>query len=159
MVPIKYIKGSATDIILFQKTAPTADNHVIAHICNDYGGWGAGFVLALSKLSKLPEQAYRALQVEHRQLGNTYLVEIQPGLSAANMIAQHGNSASGKPAVRYAALAFCLDSLQYQLPGTNTAIHMPRIGCGLGGGDWETVEPLIIEYLSEKDIQVVVYDL
>jgi hypothetical protein len=35
---------------------------------------------------------------------------------------------------------------------------MPRIGCGLAGGKWERIEPLIISGLSAHDIAVTVYD-
>jgi O-acetyl-ADP-ribose deacetylase (regulator of RNase III) len=159
MTPIKYVKGSATDIKYFHSNAPTVDKHVIAHICNDYGGWGSGFVLALSKLSTLPEKAYRAIPPDSLYLGLTQLVEVNPIISAANMVAQHGNSRPNEPAVRYTALTLCLVSLAIKLEKTNSAIHMPRIGCGLGGGNWEIIEPIIEEYLSAKDIQVVVYDL
>jgi O-acetyl-ADP-ribose deacetylase (regulator of RNase III) len=159
MTQIKYVSGSATDIVSFQTHAPDYDKHVIAHICNDYGGWGSGFVLALSKLSTLPEKAYRAIPPESLYLGQTFLVPLSPNVSVANMVAQRGNSRPGEPAVRYNALAVCLNSLAFQLEGTITAVHMPRIGCGLGGGDWSKIEPIIAEYLSEWDIQVVVYDL
>jgi len=36
-------------------------------------------------------------------------------------------------------------------------IHLPRIGCGLAGGKWESVEPLIREAMP--DTGVFVYDL
>jgi hypothetical protein len=36
-------------------------------------------------------------------------------------------------------------------------IHMPRIGCGLAGGKWESVEPLI--RIAIPTIEVFVYDL
>jgi hypothetical protein len=35
---------------------------------------------------------------------------------------------------------------------------MPRIGCGLAGGKWELIEPIIVRTLSEHDIAVTVYD-
>jgi len=35
---------------------------------------------------------------------------------------------------------------------------MPRIGCGLAGGDWSRIEPLIAETLCASDIDVTVYD-
>ena len=39
MTAIQYLTGDAT--------APTASgNKIIAHVCNDIGGWGKGFVLA-----------------------------------------------------------------------------------------------------------------
>ena len=51
---MKYIKGDAT--------APVGDpltNKIIAHCCNDGGGWGRGFVLALNKKFYRPEIEYR----------------------------------------------------------------------------------------------------
>ena len=36
---------------------------------------------------------------------------------------------------------------------------MPRIGCGLAGGDWNKVEKIINETLIDKGIEVYVYDL
>ena len=38
------------------------------------------------------------------------------------------------------------------------AIHMPRIGCGLAGGDWSEIEPIIHDELSKHDVAVTVYD-
>ena len=38
------------------------------------------------------------------------------------------------------------------------SVHMPRIGCGLAGGKWENIEPLILVQLSERDVEVWVYD-
>jgi hypothetical protein len=35
---------------------------------------------------------------------------------------------------------------------------MPRIGCGLAGGDWSRIEPLIEEQLCARGVQVTVYD-
>jgi hypothetical protein len=35
---------------------------------------------------------------------------------------------------------------------------MPRIGCGLAGGTWDKIEPLIEENLSMNQILVRVYD-
>ncbi len=38
------------------------------------------------------------------------------------------------------------------------SVHMPRIGCGLAGGRWPRVEPLIVERLVRRGIEVTVYD-
>jgi hypothetical protein len=35
---------------------------------------------------------------------------------------------------------------------------MPRIGCGLAGGSWDEIEPIIMEMLTGKNISTVVYD-
>ena len=36
---------------------------------------------------------------------------------------------------------------------------MPRIGCGLAGGRWELIEPLIAEHVAGRGVAVTVYDL
>jgi len=35
---------------------------------------------------------------------------------------------------------------------------MPSIGCGLAGGTWDKIEPLIKSTLTKKNIEVTVYD-
>jgi O-acetyl-ADP-ribose deacetylase (regulator of RNase III) len=41
-------------------TAPEGDGaKIIAHVCNDIGAWGKGFVLALSRHWSAPEEAFR----------------------------------------------------------------------------------------------------
>jgi O-acetyl-ADP-ribose deacetylase (regulator of RNase III) len=37
------------------------------------------------------------------------------------------------------------------------SIHMPRIGCGLGGGTWDMIEPILLE--TCEGLEVTVYDL
>jgi hypothetical protein len=40
----------------------------------------------------------------------------------------------------------------------SASVHLPRIGCGLAGGRWERIEPLIIAALAERDIATTAYD-
>lgn len=61
-------------------------------------------------------------------------------------------------AIRYDALAQCLSKLAGQLEA-GTAVHMPRIGCGLAGGSWDQIEPLLEEHLAAVGFDVRVYDL
>ena len=82
---ILYIKGDAT--------APIGSGvKVITHICNDIGGWGKGFVLALSKKWKMPEEAYRQWYKSQEEftLGAVQFVNVENELYVANMIGQHG---------------------------------------------------------------------
>ncbi|RAJ47078.1 hypothetical protein K353_00279 [Kitasatospora sp. SolWspMP-SS2h] len=39
------------------------------------------------------------------------------------------------------------------------SVHMPRIGCGLAGGRWERIEPLVTDRLTARGVPVTVYDL
>ena len=134
---------------------------VIAHVCNDSGGWGKGFVLAISRRWPEPEAAYRrwARSGEKFGLGMVQLVTVEDRLSVANMVAQHGYVSPANPvAIRYDALARCLSALAGRI-GAGTVIHMPRIGCGLAGGIWDQIEPLLEEHLAGAGFDVRVYDL
>lgn len=134
--------------------------HVIAHVCNDSGGWGKGFVLAISRRWRQPEAAYRrwAKSGEGFSLGMVQLVNVADDLLVANMVAQHGyRSASNPVALRYDALDTCLCKLADKL-AAGTTVQMPRIGCGLAGGQWEKIEPLIKSRIVDVGFDVLVYD-
>lgn len=154
MINIEYLKGDAT--------APAAPGKkIICHICNDVGGWGAGFVLAISKRWKEPEQAYRTWyrSKDNFQLGEIQLVPVGEDITVANMIGQRDIRPSPEgPPIRYDAVRMCLEKLAATMEA-DTSVHMPRIGCGLAGGKWGKIEPIIASELSAKDIRVVVYDL
>ena len=162
MNEITYVTGDAT--------RPQGDgNMLIAHICNNIGAWGSGFVVALSRRSTLPEQAYRLWHTEQPDyyepfdLGNIQLAGFTHShVLVANMIAQRGirHSASAPPAVDYVALRGCLNKLGEKANAWGASVHMPRIGCGLGGGEWSIVEEAILESLTDiYGVSVTVYDL
>ncbi|MEU6819898.1 macro domain-containing protein [Streptomyces atriruber] len=156
MSEITYVRGDAT--APFGKGAK-----LIAHVCNDLGGWGKGFVLALSRRWPEPEKAYRSW---HRQrakndfgLGAVQFVDVGRGLWVANMVGQRGmrTGSKGVP-VRYEAIDTALAALADKAEELGASVHMPRIGCGLAGGKWSRVEPLIAERLVARGIAVTVYD-
>ncbi|MDE5685111.1 MAG: hypothetical protein K2I26_00985, partial [Paramuribaculum sp.] len=39
------------------------------------------------------------------------------------------------------------------------SVQMPKMGCGLAGGDWKIIEKIIIEELCSNDIEVTIYEL
>ncbi|MFD1322777.1 macro domain-containing protein [Micromonospora sonneratiae] len=153
---LRIIKGDAT--------SPQAKGpKVIAHICNDLGGWGKGFVLAISKRWSEPERDFRAW---HRGragndfgLGATRLVRVDPDVWVANMVGQRGiRTGSNGPPIRYDAVERCLVALCDQVLALEASVHMPRIGCGLAGGSWQRIEPIIVRTLCERGVAVTVYD-
>jgi O-acetyl-ADP-ribose deacetylase (regulator of RNase III) len=159
---IRYVRGDATH-------PETEDGvRVIVHICNDAGGWGSGFVLAVDKLSVIPRAVYHThKRYKERpdgllELGTVQLVKVKVNLWVANLIGQHMHrTANGDPPIRYNAVRLGLMRLAEQVLLSNepVSIHMPRIGCGLGGGKWEFIEHIISQELSAKGIPVTVYDL
>ncbi len=156
---IRYLRGDAT--------APQGKGpKVIAHVCNDLGGWGKGFVVALSRRWPEPEAAYRRWHRERARndfgLGAVQLVPVgraEQQLWVANMVGQRGirTGSKGVP-VRYEAIEQALISLAPQVLELRASVHMPRIGCGLAGGRWERVEPLVRHALVAQGVPVTVYD-
>ena len=153
---IQYVEGDAT--------APIgAGPKIIVHVCNDQGGWGKGFVVAISKRWKAPEREYRAW---HRrgseppfELGQVQVVPVADGLSVANLIGQEGMRAKqGVPPIRYGAIAEGLARVRAHALREGASVHMPRIGCGLAGGKWEEILPILERELLAQGVDVTVYD-
>jgi len=185
---IEYLKGDATS------PCKTGGIRIIAHVCNNAGGWGRGFVVSLSNKWEEPMKKYKewynSLDTKHSgrpvmvhrsgtstrmPLGEIQVVPVKDEygtILVVNMIAQHNfKCAENSVALRYQALADCLRKLDewiksYKLVKSimirpklveEVSIHMPRIGCGLAGGQWEKVQLLIDAMLFNYD--VFVYDL
>lgn len=159
---ITYIKGDATQPV-------GKGNRIIVHCCNDLGAWGSGFVVALSKKWPLPESAYRLWkEIDHNHPQNPFSlgsiqivpVDIENEISVCNLIGQHkfgGRDSQDYPYVRYDAIREGFRRLARTAKNWNSTIHMPRMGCGLAGGEWAEIEKIIHEELSE--FNVFVYDL
>lgn len=146
---IEYVRGDARRPI---GTGPK----IIAHITNNAGAWGAGFVVALSARWEKPERMYKLHAKTTLALGMNQSIEVEPDLWVENMCAQD-NKSRVYPPVRYDALRTCLKGLAVHATSRGASVHMPRIGCGIGGGSWPEVEKIVAEEL--EGIDVTVYDL
>lgn len=60
--------------------------------------------------------------------------------------------------MRYEAIDTALGAVADQAVELGASVHMPRIGCGLAGGKWSRIEPLIEQRLRRRGIPVTVYD-
>ncbi len=148
MRELTYVTGDATD--------PQADgNKIIIHCCNDIGAWGAGFVMALSRKWKEPEEKYR--RKNGYVLGTVQFVMVEEDIFVGNMIGQHGvgPDEDGDPPVRYSAIAEALIEVNRWAESINATVHCPKFGSDLAGGDWNVIEVLLREIMS---VPVTVYN-
>ena len=172
MSELVHVTGDAT-----RPGGSPGETVVIAHVVNDAGAWGRGFVVALSRWDDGPERQYRRwasgvyAAAPPLELGRVQVCGFGPvtdQLWVANLVAQRGWRRGGDDpqALDPEALRECLRRLQNCLGDLNKLgetrryrVVMPRIGCGLGGARWTDVEPLIREELVDHGTDVAVYSL
>lgn len=56
----------------------------------------------------------------------------------------------------YEALALCLRKINHVFKGKH--IGLPKIGCGIAGGDWEIVKKTIQKELKDCNVTIVIYE-
>lgn len=163
---LEYVTGDAT-------RPGGSGARVVAHVCNDVGGFGSGFAGALNRRfgAHGPGGAYRRWHRDGSHpdatgpfgLGEVQFVDVGGDLTVANMIGQRDvitNTPPGAPPpIRYDAVRSCLIHVRRFCLMHGASVHAPRFGSGLAGGDWQTIEALIVEELSERGVAVVIYDL
>lgn len=146
---------------------------LVPHVCNDIGGWGSGFVVAISKFDNTAEDSYRKwfnrepsismVTSLRTALGETQVVWCKDKVEIANMCAQHRTITMGesKP-IRYWALAKCMKWIADNMAADKIAakeIWCPKFGAGLARGDWDFIETLIKEIWVDQGIPVTVFEL
>lgn len=156
------------------------DLKMIAHVCNDRGGWGAGFTGPLGNRYPMAKSYYGFWAKDHpindwyattprvkftNSLGTTQFVRADNSICVANMVAQHGYKSHKNPTpLSYQALLECLEDVIFEAHSYGASIHMPRIGCELGGGKWPSVVQTMTTAFDRLDIppdevDIVVYTL
>jgi O-acetyl-ADP-ribose deacetylase (regulator of RNase III) len=142
MPQIHYLIGDATE--------PVKKPAMIIHCCNDAGGWGRGFVLALRSKYPETEKSYREWFASgDPHLGDTQFVQVTSDICVANMIGQHGTRWEGKtPPIRYDAIEMCLKTVYEKATKDEAIVCGPRFGCVLAGGDWKIISQIIEKTMS-----------
>jgi len=93
-------------------------------------------------------------------LGNVQFVKAADDIWVANMIAQRDikPDKDGLPPIRYSFVSECLERVSHFAKRQNASVHMPRIGCGLAGGQWTEIEEIVNSELIAHEIATTVYD-
>lgn len=131
---IEYRKGNLLDVT----------EGIIVHGCNARGVMGSGVALAVKK--KYPE-CYDIYSGSDLELGNVVWYCVSRELWIANAITQEFYG-TDKRHVNYSAIAETFNevlrnAIKSVYPRYPMEVHFPKIGAGLGGGDWSIIEQII----------------
>lgn len=132
--------------------------NIILHGCNSQGVMGSGVAKLIRE--KYPT-AYSAYLAGYMELGTVTYASQEDGKVILNAITQefYGRS-KGKVYVSYQAIEDAFQRIDWwagHSKNKKLSIAMPKIGAGLGGGNWEVIQGIIEK--ESNNFQPVVYDL
>jgi hypothetical protein len=155
------IFSTSLDLVNSKSSGSTV---IIPHVCNNIGGFGAGFSGDIEK--KFPEVAINFSLGGKIKLGNTQFITVVENiitkhrLIIANMVAQNGTiSSKNRRPLHYPSLVKCMVSvadLAQSLTQTDKKIKIcaPKFGSGLAGGNWNFIADLIDDIWSNHSVMV-----
>lgn len=132
-----------------------APSGIIVQGCNAQGVMGSGVAKAIRDAWPQVFTAYRqAYDQRGLRLGEVIWVKVkdEPLLMTANAITQefYGRE-EGRVYVDYPAIEKAFTLIGQKARQYGLVVHYPLIGAGLGGGDWDRIEPIIERALVGVD--------
>lgn len=121
----------------------------LIHVVNNKNVMNAGVAKVISR--KWPQvkedyHAYFAIHSNTSLLGQIIMTHVGEGQYILSMIAQDGYGNDGKRYLQYDALEQCLAQAKRISTQLNIPLYAPfKMGCGLAGGNWELVLPMLNE--------------
>ena len=95
-------------------------------------------------------------------MGNVQFVPVASALWVANIIGQSGiakDRFAYPPPIRYEAIRKALQTVCGFALEHKASIHMPRMGAGRAGGNWQLIAEILEAELCNEGVCVTVYDL
>lgn len=147
-----------------------ANENIIAHQTNCKGSMGAGLAKQIKEKWPQVYSDYLVYCCAHKRDGRELLgtiwmsyvfddYEIVP-VTVCHLFGQDGYSSESK-GTDYKALEKALNRLKKYAEVAHDSIAIPyKLGCGLGGGDWDgVVYPMIERIFGDSDVLVTIYRL
>ena len=132
---------------------------IICHQVNCQGKMNSGVAKAIRE--KWPEvyTRYRTkYECEVDLLGQIQPVIINANKAVINMFAQYNYGYDGRRYTSYDAFWNCLWNIKFSVP-KGSSIGFPfKVGCGLGGANWNVIKMMICEVLGE-DYKISIYNI
>ena len=135
---------------------------ILCQLVNDRARkWGGG--VARKAAARFPdaEAEFARCIVEiprDDRLGRVIFARASNDMVIGSMIAQEGFGPSLFPRIRYAALERCLHAIAERAMEDGASIHMPKVGTGAAGGDWDIIAEMVEDRLVRAGLVVTIYD-
>lgn len=130
----------------------------IAHGCNAMGVMGSGVALAIK--NKWPEGVQSYFDAEELPMGEIFVSETNDAPAIINAITQRRAGADGRRYVSYDAVDKAMRrAAQYARRQGHNSIAIPKIGAGLGGGDWNVIAAILEKIGDDHGVDFDVYVL
>jgi O-acetyl-ADP-ribose deacetylase (regulator of RNase III) len=134
------------------------NNKIIAHGCNSFGVMGAGVALAIR--NKYPwafEQYKKAIDTwphNRKELLGLCNIATDKDITCYNLITQENVGSVGRY-VSYDAVDMTFKRMrEHMYISEARSLSIPKIGAGLGGGDWSVIEAIINSNMTSIDVTV-----
>jgi len=146
-MPVKIIDGD-----LFDTQAA-----YLCHQVNCQGKMGSGVAKQIREKYPLAYMFYKKwcsdCSESSRLLGKVQIVMVNNGdfrpMAICNLFAQDMYGYNGKCYTSYTAFQSCLLELKESIPFGATIAMPYKIGCGLGGGNWDIISEMIEKTLGD----------
>jgi O-acetyl-ADP-ribose deacetylase (regulator of RNase III) len=134
---------------------------VIAHGCNCFATQRSGIAKRMVEIFKTDLfRMETANMAPMDRLANIdwNIFKFSNGVKSLTVINAYTQYEYGTDKVNldYEALRICMRKINVLC--ANQHIGLPKIGCGLAGGDWEVVKKIIQEELTSMKITIVIYE-
>lgn len=149
---IKVVEGNILD----------AKEDIIGHQVNCMGVMGSGLAKQIKDKYKNVYKRYKEHCKERdydgfHLLGHNLLVEIDGGRYVSNLFGQRGYG-KDKKQTDYVSLRLALIRLEKTARKNGLTVSLPYgLGCGLAGGDWDTVYEIIADIFEETGVVLYKY--
>lgn len=154
---LQRVEGDVTSPI----DVPGRNTKIVAHSCNNVGAFGSGVAGAIAKKWPHVRDAYLTMFDDGRKPigGAVQYVVAEKNIIVANIIGQNGliTWESNPQPVRFDWIEDAIhESIMHVAMIMKASIHVPMMGCGLGGG---TEEELLEALGDQFPVPFYLYDL
>jgi O-acetyl-ADP-ribose deacetylase (regulator of RNase III) len=148
-----------TGIIYINGDLLKADVDVIAHGCNCIQTMGAGIAKYIAQVYPEVQKADKHFQPinPRERLGKIDAVKVHaiPGSKIQYVVNCYTQLEVGEGVqISYSAIRKSMQALHDFVAENNLSLAIPKIGAGLGGGDWKRIAQDITEIFTDREVKV-----